>query len=166
MVCNGQSTQVRALTDRYREEWESAGNAARDIPIIGMNRHIVIAETEAEAVKASRAGYASWFHSFVLLWKRKGIPVPQASYTDDYDEAVRRGFIIAGTPRMVREPSTGWNTCTTPSSARSCRARFSCLAFMASSIRTRRNSSGAKLGMPWNFSVSPSLKVSPTRIVP
>ncbi len=29
-----------------------AGNAARDIPIIGMNRHIVIADTEAEALEA------------------------------------------------------------------------------------------------------------------
>ena len=61
MVCNGQSTQVRALTDRYREEWERAGNAAKDIPIIGMNRHIVVADTEAEALKVARPAYASWF---------------------------------------------------------------------------------------------------------
>jgi alkanesulfonate monooxygenase SsuD/methylene tetrahydromethanopterin reductase-like flavin-dependent oxidoreductase (luciferase family) len=103
MVCNGQSTQVRALTDRYREEWEKAGNAPKDVPIIGMNRHIVIAETEAEALKAARPAYASWFRSLSLLWERKGIPMPLVGYTPDYDEAVRRGFIIAGTPRMVRE---------------------------------------------------------------
>jgi len=103
MVCNGQSTQVKALTDRYREEWEKAGNAARDIPIIGMNRHIVIADTEAEAVKASKTAYAAWFHSLALLWKRKGLSLPLAGYTDDYDEAVRRGFIIAGTPKAVRQ---------------------------------------------------------------
>ncbi len=65
---------MKALTDRYREEWEKAGNAARDILIIGMNRHIVIADTEAEAVKAPKTAYgAAWFNSLVLLWKRKGL---------------------------------------------------------------------------------------------
>lgn len=103
MVCNGQSTQVRALTDRFREEWSKAGNATADIPIIGMNRHIVIADTEAEAVRTCRAAYAAWFNSLSLLWKRKGISMPFVGYTDDYDEAVRRGFIIAGTPEAVRE---------------------------------------------------------------
>jgi alkanesulfonate monooxygenase SsuD/methylene tetrahydromethanopterin reductase-like flavin-dependent oxidoreductase (luciferase family) len=103
MVCNGQSTQVRALTDRYREEWEKAGNKATDIPIIGMNRHIVIAETEAAALKVARPAYAAWFRSLNLLWQRKGIPMPQLGYTADYDEAVKRGFIIVGTPQMVRE---------------------------------------------------------------
>ncbi|MGZ5836327.1 MAG: LLM class flavin-dependent oxidoreductase [Xanthobacteraceae bacterium] len=103
MVCNGQSTQVRALTDRYREEWEKAGNPAKNIPIIGMNRHIVVAETEAEALKAARPAYAAWFHSLSLLWVRRGLSLPLAGYTEDYDEAVRRGFIIAGTPQMVRQ---------------------------------------------------------------
>lgn len=103
MVCNGQSTQVRELTDRYREEWEKAGNAAKDIPIIGMNRHIVVADTEAEAVRICRSAYAGWFRSLTLLWKKRGLALPLAGYTEDYDEAVRRGFIIAGTPQMVRQ---------------------------------------------------------------
>jgi alkanesulfonate monooxygenase SsuD/methylene tetrahydromethanopterin reductase-like flavin-dependent oxidoreductase (luciferase family) len=103
MVCNGQSTQVRALTDRYREEWEKQGNSPKDIPIIGMNRHVVVAPTEAEAVKIARSAYAGWFHSLSLLWVRKGLSLPLAGYTEDYDEAVRRGFIIAGTPQGVRQ---------------------------------------------------------------
>ena len=68
MVCNGQSTAVRALTDRYRHEWQAAGNSPKDIPIIGMNRHIVVAETEAEALKVARPAYAAWFRSLNLLW--------------------------------------------------------------------------------------------------
>jgi alkanesulfonate monooxygenase SsuD/methylene tetrahydromethanopterin reductase-like flavin-dependent oxidoreductase (luciferase family) len=103
MVCNGQSTQVRALTDRYREEWDKAGHAAKDIPIIGMNRHIVVADTEAEALKVARPAYAAWFRSLILLWERKGVPLPLVGYTADYDEAVRRGFIMVGSPKMVRQ---------------------------------------------------------------
>jgi alkanesulfonate monooxygenase SsuD/methylene tetrahydromethanopterin reductase-like flavin-dependent oxidoreductase (luciferase family) len=103
MVCNGQSTQVRALTDRYREEWEKQGNSAKNIPIIGMNRHVVVAPTEAEALKIARPAYALWFNSLSLLWVRKGLSLPLAGYVADYDEAVRRGFIIAGTPQAVRQ---------------------------------------------------------------
>ncbi|HWM48861.1 MAG TPA: LLM class flavin-dependent oxidoreductase [Xanthobacteraceae bacterium] len=103
MVCNGPSTQVRALTDRYREEWAKAGGAAKDLPILGMNRHIVIAETEAEALKLAKPAYAAWYDHLTLLWRKKGVPLPSVGYTDDYDLAVKRGFVIVGTPKMVQE---------------------------------------------------------------
>jgi alkanesulfonate monooxygenase SsuD/methylene tetrahydromethanopterin reductase-like flavin-dependent oxidoreductase (luciferase family) len=102
MVSNGPSTVVRALTDRYREEWSKAGNAAKDMPILGMNRHIVVAETEAEAVKLAKPAYLAWYRNLALLWIKKGVALP-AGYTDDYELAVSRGFIMAGTPKMVRE---------------------------------------------------------------
>ncbi len=103
MVCNGQSTQVRALTDLYRREWAKAGGSEKDIPILGMNRHIVVAETEADAHKVAKPAYESWFASLNHLWVRKSVEMPFITYTADYDDAIRRGFVMAGTPQMVRD---------------------------------------------------------------
>lgn len=102
MVCNGSSQQVRALTDVYRDQWSKMWDT-RHAPIIGMNRHIVVADTEAEAVKLAKSGYAAWFDSFSLLWKKKNVVAPLATYSPDYDESVKRGFIIAGTAQQVGE---------------------------------------------------------------
>ena len=102
MVCNGASQQVRALTDVYRDQWSKAWGGTH-APTIGMNRHIVVADTEAEAVKLAKAAYLAWFESFILLWKKKNVPAPLATYTADYEESVKRGFIMAGTPQQVGE---------------------------------------------------------------
>ena len=102
MVCNGSSQQVRALTDVYRDQWAKAHGADHS-PMIGMNRHIVVADTEAEAQRLCKAAYAAWYRSFSLLWKKKNVQAPLATYTDDYEEAVRRGFIMAGTAQQVGE---------------------------------------------------------------
>jgi alkanesulfonate monooxygenase SsuD/methylene tetrahydromethanopterin reductase-like flavin-dependent oxidoreductase (luciferase family) len=101
MVCNGSSQQVRALTDVYREQWGKAWSGTP--PIIGMNRHIVVADTEAEAVRLAKAAYLAWYDSFSLLWKRKNVVAPLATYSPDYQESVDRGFIMAGTPQQVGE---------------------------------------------------------------
>jgi alkanesulfonate monooxygenase SsuD/methylene tetrahydromethanopterin reductase-like flavin-dependent oxidoreductase (luciferase family) len=101
MVCNGSSVQVRALTDVYRDQWSKAWSNTP--PIIGMNRHIVVADTEAEAVKLAKSAYLAWYDSFSLLWKRKNVPAPGATYSPDYQESVNRGFIMAGTPQQVGE---------------------------------------------------------------
>jgi len=103
MVCNGTTTQVRTLTDRYREEWAKSGGSPKDIPTIGMNRHIVVADTEAEALRLAKPAYAAWYRNLSLLWLKKGIALPSVGYTDDYNLAVERGFCIVGTPKMVRE---------------------------------------------------------------
>jgi len=101
MVCNGSSQQVRALTDVYRDQWAKAWGDGP--PIVGMNRHIVVADTEAEAVRLAKSAYHAWYDSFSLLWKKKNIEVPLATYSPDYQESVARGFIMAGTAQQVGE---------------------------------------------------------------
>ncbi len=61
---------------------------------------------------------------------------------------------------------SGKKTWVAPSSASSCRPWRSCLDLSGSFRRTRRNSSGAKCGMPVKPSTSPSVKVSPIWMVP
>ena len=101
VVCNAPAKQTRAVTDRYRAEWQAAGKPADTIPLMGMNRHIVIAETEAEALATARRAYKLWYDSFMHLWLRHGTK-PTRSYGTTFDELEQEGNGIAGTPEKVR----------------------------------------------------------------
>ncbi len=94
---------VRAITDRYREAWARAGNDPARIPFIGMARHVVIADTEAEALRLARRAYARWWESFFFLWKLRGMTPPFTTYTADFDAVLANGQAIAGTPDQVRD---------------------------------------------------------------
>ncbi len=50
VVSNAAPKSVRVITDRYRAEWAKKGNDPKRIPFIGMARHVVIADTDAEAL--------------------------------------------------------------------------------------------------------------------
>jgi alkanesulfonate monooxygenase SsuD/methylene tetrahydromethanopterin reductase-like flavin-dependent oxidoreductase (luciferase family) len=103
VVCNGTATAVRAITDRYRAEWLVAGNAAGEIPLMGMSRFIVIADSSQEALEIARRGYRRWYESFFLLWARHGTRPVNAAYPDNFDDMQRSGLGIAGTSEMVRD---------------------------------------------------------------
>ncbi len=103
MVCNGTPDRVRVLTDRYREEWSKLGGKPGDIPIMGMNRHIVIADTEAEAMRLAEPAYVTWYNSLHLLWKRHGLTPPGLGFRPEFSDAVRNKFVMVGTPQAVRE---------------------------------------------------------------
>jgi len=94
---------VRAITDRYREAWARAGYDPARIPFIGMARHVVIADTEAEALRLARRAYARWWESFFFLWKLRGMTPPFTTYTADFDAVLANGQAIAGTPDQVRD---------------------------------------------------------------
>ena len=69
------------ITDRYRAEWAKKGNDPKRIPFIGMARHVVIADTDAEAMKLARRAYARWWESFNYLWALRGQKPPFTTYT-------------------------------------------------------------------------------------
>ena len=102
MVCNRPAPQVKALTDRYREEWERAGGSPDQIPILGMNRHIVVADTEREALAVAKPAFDAWLASLNHLWVKNNIKVPH-TYPNQFEDAVRLRFFIAGTPQTVRD---------------------------------------------------------------
>src|SRR5207237_538899 len=45
VVTNLPAAAVRAITDRYRGHWAKLGKSPEHIPFMGMNRHMVVAET-------------------------------------------------------------------------------------------------------------------------
>lgn len=103
VVSNAAPKAVRVITDRYRAEWEKKGNDPKRIPFIGMARHVVVADTDAEAMKLARRAYARWWESFNFLWALRGQKPPFTTYTADFDAVLANGQAIVGSPDTVRE---------------------------------------------------------------
>ena len=100
LVSSGTNAEVRQVTDRYRAEWR--GSAAA-MPLIGMSRHLVVADTKSEAHSIARRCYVRWLTSILHLWNVAGKAPPNLRFPIDYDEAASRGYGIAGTPSQVRD---------------------------------------------------------------
>ncbi|TMH41489.1 MAG: LLM class flavin-dependent oxidoreductase [Betaproteobacteria bacterium] len=95
---------MRTITDRYRVHWAKRGKDPGRIPFMGMNRHMVIAETDREAMEIGRRAYRRWFANFTDLWRRRKVPLPaNIAYSEDFDGIVKSGQAIAGSPQTVRE---------------------------------------------------------------
>jgi alkanesulfonate monooxygenase SsuD/methylene tetrahydromethanopterin reductase-like flavin-dependent oxidoreductase (luciferase family) len=105
VVCNGPPEMVHGMNARYRDEWKAAGRSAADMPFLAMNRHLVIASTDGEAMDIARRAYLVWHASFFQIWRRFGtLPVNMSAlYPDTFDELMRRGFGVAGSSATVRD---------------------------------------------------------------
>ena len=104
IVTNLPAAAVRAITDRYRGRWAKLGRDPKRIPFMGMNRHVVIAGTDREAMEIGRRAYRRWFANFTNLWRRREVPLPaNIAYSEDFDGIVKSGQAIAGSPRTVRD---------------------------------------------------------------
>jgi alkanesulfonate monooxygenase SsuD/methylene tetrahydromethanopterin reductase-like flavin-dependent oxidoreductase (luciferase family) len=105
VVANLGGTGMRAITDRYRAEWAALGRPAGELPLMGVSRHIVIAETRKEALEIARRGYVKWRDSFLLLWRKHNmqLPNPNALFPEQFEQAEAEGRAVAGTPEHVRE---------------------------------------------------------------
>ena len=103
IVGNLPGVAMRALTDRYRAEWQAAGNNPADLPLMGLGRHVVVAQTDREALEIARRGYDKWRASFFKLWLAHGMmPTPQAIFPERFEDAEAQGRAVAGTPDKVR----------------------------------------------------------------
>jgi alkanesulfonate monooxygenase SsuD/methylene tetrahydromethanopterin reductase-like flavin-dependent oxidoreductase (luciferase family) len=94
---------VKALTDAYRAQWTAQGGSAPAMPLMGLFRHVVVAETDAEAKEIARAAYRPWRHHMAFLWEWAGFEFPIGMiFPNEYDalESIRMG--IAGTPETVQ----------------------------------------------------------------
>jgi alkanesulfonate monooxygenase SsuD/methylene tetrahydromethanopterin reductase-like flavin-dependent oxidoreductase (luciferase family) len=69
IVCAGPLPKVREITDRYRAEWAAVGNSPDAIPLLGINRFVVAADTDREAMELGRRAWPVFYASFMKLWK-------------------------------------------------------------------------------------------------
>lgn len=99
---------ARHIAQRYRAEWAKLGKPADRLPLIGMSRHVVVADTDREAKELARRAYARWVDSFDRLWRDNGTsvriayPPIAALYPETWDEVEAVGNGIAGSPETVR----------------------------------------------------------------
>lgn len=95
---------MRALVAGYRAAYAASGGTAEDMPLIGVGRHIVVADSDAEARAIATRGFARWRASFVHLWEARGGDNPFIkSFPKDWAAAEANGVSCAGSPATVRD---------------------------------------------------------------
>jgi alkanesulfonate monooxygenase SsuD/methylene tetrahydromethanopterin reductase-like flavin-dependent oxidoreductase (luciferase family) len=103
VVCNAPAARARAIVERYRAEWIAAGNDPAALPLIGINRHVVIADSDDEAMTIARRAYRRWHTNFFCLFNKHGTRPPFALYPETFDELEQMGLGVAGAPDKVRD---------------------------------------------------------------
>jgi alkanesulfonate monooxygenase SsuD/methylene tetrahydromethanopterin reductase-like flavin-dependent oxidoreductase (luciferase family) len=99
VVSNAPCPTVKTLVDAYFEACGD-GNGAGAPVLCGMQRHVVVADTDAEAMASARDAYRRWYESLTLLWRQFGtVPV---SFADSLEGAMQRDAAIVGSPATVR----------------------------------------------------------------
>jgi alkanesulfonate monooxygenase SsuD/methylene tetrahydromethanopterin reductase-like flavin-dependent oxidoreductase (luciferase family) len=94
---------IKSLTDAYRAQWRAQGGAPGDMPLMGVFRHVVVAESDALALAIARDAYRKWRHYMAFLWEWAGIPFPIAMiYPDEFEALQGAGMGVAGAPETVR----------------------------------------------------------------
>src|SRR5581483_4354692 len=89
---------VRAKGERYRATYKGSGN-----PKFGMNRSLVLADSETEALAIARRAYRRWWASFMALWHKHGTAPTNVNYPPEVDGQIADGRAVIGTPDKVRD---------------------------------------------------------------
>jgi alkanesulfonate monooxygenase SsuD/methylene tetrahydromethanopterin reductase-like flavin-dependent oxidoreductase (luciferase family) len=98
------AAMVKPITDRYRQEWDALGRAADDIPLMGVSRLIVVAETADAAMATARRAYRPWFQHLNHLWRKYDVPSPlDGVLPEDFLDWHDAGAGFAGTPAQARD---------------------------------------------------------------
>jgi alkanesulfonate monooxygenase SsuD/methylene tetrahydromethanopterin reductase-like flavin-dependent oxidoreductase (luciferase family) len=90
---------TRASFDSFRTAWRAAHGSA-PLPLMGLGRFIVVAETDAAALAIARRAYPRWHDSFTHL-QRAHNRVNQHPRPPTFDGITEVGQGIAGTPASV-----------------------------------------------------------------
>jgi len=103
IVCNVPAARGREIFARYRAEWAAAGRDESALPLVGFNRHVVVADSTEQALTIARRAYARWHESFFALWERHGTRPTYALYPGTFDELEAMGLGVAGSAEKVRD---------------------------------------------------------------
>jgi alkanesulfonate monooxygenase SsuD/methylene tetrahydromethanopterin reductase-like flavin-dependent oxidoreductase (luciferase family) len=93
--------QVRPIFERYLGVRKRLGKD--DTTLRGVGRHVVVADTDAQALSIARRAYSRWRANFFWLFERHGAaPRVAAHYPNTFDELAALGTAVAGSPATVR----------------------------------------------------------------
>jgi alkanesulfonate monooxygenase SsuD/methylene tetrahydromethanopterin reductase-like flavin-dependent oxidoreductase (luciferase family) len=102
VIGNGPAVATRRVTDRYRALWQEAGKSAATLPMMGVSRHMIIADTDAEAQELARPAYKQWIDNLLLLWRKHNI-APTVNFPLDFEAADAAGVCLVGSLSTVRD---------------------------------------------------------------
>ncbi len=92
---------IRGTVSAYRQSWQET-KGTEPLPKIGLGRFIVVAETDAQAMRLASRAYRPWFDSFTylprLLGRSQNHPRPS-----EFEPLMERGQGVAGSPATVRQ---------------------------------------------------------------
>jgi alkanesulfonate monooxygenase SsuD/methylene tetrahydromethanopterin reductase-like flavin-dependent oxidoreductase (luciferase family) len=101
IVCGGPIPRVREISDRYRAEWAAAGHVPEQLPLLGINRFVVCADTDREAMDLGRRAWPHFYTSFMKLWNLHGTQPRYARIPDDFETVVKNGGGLVGSPATI-----------------------------------------------------------------
>jgi alkanesulfonate monooxygenase SsuD/methylene tetrahydromethanopterin reductase-like flavin-dependent oxidoreductase (luciferase family) len=102
IIALGLRDNTTAIVERYRHARMAAGRDP-DATLIGISRHVVVADTDEEALRIARRAYPRWRENFRWLFARHGAePRVIGIYPPDFDDLQAMDNGIAGSPKTVR----------------------------------------------------------------
>src|SRR5439155_1063719 len=102
IIANVPAPVFRAMAERYRATYRAPGGAAAQ-PKLGINRFMVLADSEEKALEIARPAYRRWNQSFMTLWRKHGMAPPNVNYPPEIDGQCADGRAIATTPAKALE---------------------------------------------------------------
>ena len=103
VITNQPIEQVLEITTNYKKEWSVCGRVADQLPLLGMARYLVIAQSEKVALETARRAYPIWRKSFTSLWDMHNKEPIGVRYPETFDGLLETGQGIAGTSVQVRD---------------------------------------------------------------
>jgi alkanesulfonate monooxygenase SsuD/methylene tetrahydromethanopterin reductase-like flavin-dependent oxidoreductase (luciferase family) len=100
VMSNTATANVRATAEKYWENFSAVPGSGTQ-PAFGMNRFVVVADTEDAAWAIARRAYRRWHESFMTLWKLHGIEPVGVNYPPEIDGQAADGRAVIGTPQAV-----------------------------------------------------------------
>jgi alkanesulfonate monooxygenase SsuD/methylene tetrahydromethanopterin reductase-like flavin-dependent oxidoreductase (luciferase family) len=95
---------VRTITERYRATRQKLGKSPDALPLMGVARHVVVADTDKQALAIARRAYPRWRASFRWLFERHNTePRIAGLYPLTFDELAAADNGVAGSPKTVRD---------------------------------------------------------------
>lgn len=101
IACIGSVASIRTITDAYKERWNSKPQS-KPMPLLGMVRHIVVAETDGDARTLAEPAYARWYKTLTHLNRVRALPIPR-TLPESFDHACAEGHAITGSISTVRD---------------------------------------------------------------
>src|SRR5262245_33192668 len=103
----GPAAHVHQLVDTYRKTWEAhryeSGrlNGHVAAPNVGVMRQVFVADSDQDALTATRSAHKDWFHSITKLWHDHDDHSVDGIFT--WETAVQHETVLFGSPARVRE---------------------------------------------------------------